>query len=275
MPIKKTIVTQAQPPSNKTSYTPLLVGTLIVAAFILGTLVTKVTYLEKGGTTTALVPTTTAGQPPVAPVAPKVTIDQIKKLFNDKNITFGDKNSKNLLVEVADPSCPFCQVAAGYNPELSKQMGQQFITVADGGSYVPPVLEMKKLVDEGKAALIWIYTNGHGNGEMGTKAMYCAHEKGQFWPVHDKLMTNDGYNLLNNTVKNDKTKSADIATFLSDVTDRDDLQKCLESGKYDAKIQEDTATAANIGVNGTPGFYINATNFAGAYSWTDMKSAVK
>ncbi|MEK7092073.1 MAG: thioredoxin domain-containing protein, partial [Patescibacteria group bacterium] len=133
----------------------------------------------------------------------------------------------------------------------------------------------KKLVDEGKAAFVWIYTNGHGSGEMGTKAMYCAHEKGQFWPVHDKLMTNDGYNLLNNTVKNDKTKSADIATFLSDATDRDDLQKCLESGKYDAKIQEDTATAASIGVNGTPGFYINATNFAGAYSWTDMKSAVK
>lgn len=76
-----------------------------------------------------------------------------------------------------------------------------------GGTYVAPVPEMKRLVDEGKAAFVFIYTNGHGNGEMGTKAMYCAHEKGNFWPVHDKLMSSEGYGLLNDVVKNDKTKS--------------------------------------------------------------------
>lgn len=256
--------------------TPFLVVVLIGAAFAIGILWTKVQYLEKNpppsttGTTAG-----TQAQQQQQPQAPTVTRDKIKALFTSKNITFGDKNSKNLLVEVADPSCPFCHVAAGKNPELSKQMGAQFATVADGGTYVPPVPEMKKLVDSGIAGFVWIYTRGHGNGEMGTKALYCANEKGKFWEVHDKLMNNDGYTLLNNQVKNDKTKSGDIANFLSGVFDANSMKSCLDSGKYDPKLTEDVQTATSLGVQGTPGFFINTTNFAGAYSWKDMSSAVQ
>ncbi|MBI2074962.1 MAG: DsbA family protein [Candidatus Levybacteria bacterium] len=258
--------------------TTLLVILLIIAAFLLGSLTTKVQYLEKSGTAqntqaAAAQPTTPPQQQ--APQQPTVNIDKIKALFNDKNITFGDKNSKNLLVEVADPSCPFCHVAAGLNPTLSAQMGDRFKLEKDGGTYVAPVIKMKEMVDSGKAALVWIYARGHGNGEMGTKAMYCAHEKGKFWPVHDKLMTNEGYTLLNDQVKNEKSKSQELANFLSDVYDASAMKSCLESGKYDNKITEDVATAASLGANGTPGFFINTQNFAGAYSWKDMESAVK
>lgn len=211
---------------------------------------------------------------PAAPQAPTVSLDMIKGLFKEGNIVFGDKNSKNLLVEVADPSCPYCHVAAGHNSELNKQVGDRFKLVADGGTYVAPVPEMKKLVDAGRASFVWIYSPGHGSGEMGTKAMYCANEKGKFWEVHDKLMTNAGYELLNNVVKNDKTKVSELITFLGSAVDLAHLKQCLDSGKYDAKLQEDTAVATSLGVSGTPGFYVNTTNFAGAYSWKDMESAL-
>lgn len=213
--------------------------------------------------------------PAAQPQAPKMTLDAIKGLFNNNNLVFGDKNSKNLLVEVADPSCPYCHVAGGHNPSLNKQIGPQFTLVSDGGTYIAPVPEMKKLVDQGKAAFVWIYTPGHGNGEMGTKALYCANEKGKFWPVHDKLMSSEGYDLLNNQVKNDKLKSQQLADYLSDVSNPQDMKNCLDSGKYDAKLQEDISTASKLGVTGTPGFFINTTNFAGAYSWKDMQSAVQ
>lgn len=254
-------------------YNPLLVICLVVASFFLGSYYTKSQLLEKGQLAAPQVPQ--APQQAQQPPKVQVSQDQIKALFISKNITFGDKNSKTLLVEVADPSCPYCHVAAGHNPELSKQIGPQFTLESDGGTYIAPVPEMKKLVDEGKAAFVWLYTNGHGNGEMGTKALYCAHEKGDFWPVHDKLMSNEGYNLLNNTVKNDKTKAQDLADFLSDATDTAALKSCLESGKYDAKLAEDSAAASSLGVNGTPGFFVNTTNFAGAYSWKDMQSAIQ
>lgn len=252
-------------------------------AILLGSFVISVAILMHGGIIKIgkTVSQPQAAQPsqpqqaPAQPQQPTVTLDTIKALFNDKNLTFGNKNAKNLLVEVADPSCPFCHIAAGHNSELNKQSGPRFTLVADGGSYLAPIPEMKKLVDEGRAAFVYIYTPGHGNGEMGTKALYCANEKGKFWQVHDKLMTNDGYNLLNNKVKNDKAKSQELSDFLSSVVNTLDMKACLDSGKYDAKLQEDIKTATSLGVQGTPGFFINTTNFAGAYSWKDMESAVK
>jgi protein-disulfide isomerase len=254
-------------------------------AILLGSFVIAVSILMHGGVikvgkmgNIATQPQVQASQAPQAaqPQAPAISIEDIKGLFaNDKNLIFGDKNSKNLLVEVADPSCPYCHVAGGHNGSLNKQMGDRFTLVSDGGTYVAPVPEMKKLVDEGKAGFVYIYSPGHGNGEMGTKALYCANEKDKFWQVHDKLMTAEGYDLLNNQIKNDKTKSQELANFLQDAVNSVDMKTCLDSGKYDGKLTEDTATATKLGVNGTPGFFINTTNFGGAYSWKDMQSSVQ
>lgn len=255
------------------SYTPVLAVLLIIAAFLVGVLFTKVQYLEKGAATVQTNVTNTTDTN--APAAPSVSIDAIKGLFKKGNIYFGDANKKNLLVEVADPSCPYCHIAGGLNPELSKQIGPNFTYESDGGNYVPPVIEMKKLVDSGEAGFVWIYTNGHGNGEMGTKALYCAFEAGKFWEVHDLLMTNQGYELLNNIVINDKAKSGELANFLSSVFPYNDMKSCLDSGKYDNRLSEDTSSAQSLGITGTPGFYINTTLFSGAYSWTDMKSSLQ
>lgn len=244
---------------------------LVVSSFVIGSLYTKVTYLEKGRTS---VPSTQ--QPPTqAPQQLTVKLDQVKNVFNKSLVKFGDDKKKLILIEAADPSCPYCHIAAGLNPQLNKEVGDRFTLVSDGGSYVPPVPEMKKLVDSGKASFAWLYTPGHGNGEMGTKALYCGFEKGKFWDVHDKIMTKEGYDVLNNTVKNDKAKSAELSQFLAQVFDPTAMKECLDSGKYDGRLNEDVALTSSIGITGTPGFYINETNFAGAYTWKEMESAVK
>ena len=209
-----------------------------------------------------------------APAPTTVTVDQVKALFNKDNIVFGNKDSKVLFVEFSDPSCPYCHVAAGKNPNLNKQIGAQFTLAQDGGTYVPPVPEMKKLVDAGKAVFVWLYANGHGNGEMGTKAMYCAYEKKKFWEAHDLLMSEAGYTLLNTTVKNDKTKYGVMADFLKNVVSAKDMQTCLESGKYDKRITYDMAIARQFGFSGTPSFFVNAENFKGAYSFKDMQASI-
>ncbi len=154
-------------------------------------------------------------------------------------------------------------------------MGSQFTLVADGGTYIAPGVEFEKLVKNGQAAFAFIYSPGHGNGEMGTKAFYCAYEAGKFWEVQNLIMTSSGYDLLNNTVKNDKTKSDLIANFLSSVINPASMKQCLDSGKYDNQISSDTSLASSIDINGTPGFYINATKYAGAFSYKEMESTVK
>ncbi|MFZ1654373.1 MAG: DsbA family protein [Candidatus Moraniibacteriota bacterium] len=215
-----------------------------------------------------------SAQPTAAQPAAAVTLDQVKALFTSKNLAFGNKESKVLFVEFSDPSCPFCHVAAGKNPSLNKQVGGQFVMVKEGGTYIAPVPEMKKLVDAGKAGFVWLYANGHGNGEMATKALYCAHEKGKFWEVHDLLMNETGYSLLNDDVKNDIAKAGTLANFLKSAVSVGEMQACLESGKYDNRIVDDMAVAQQFGFRGTPSFFINQTNFAGAVSFKEMQSTV-
>ena len=245
----------------------IVVLLLVVAAFFGGFYFSK----SNGNESTATaIPTTAVQQQQAAPVS----IDQVKALFNGDNLVFGNKDSKLLIVEFSDPSCPYCHVAGGKNPSLNKQMGAQFLMKADGGTYVAPEPEIKKLVDSGKAGFVWIYANGHGNGELATQALYCANESGKFWQVHDKLMTSEGYDIINTTVKNDKTKSGVLADFLKSAVDSTTLKNCLESGKYAGRISSDMALATQMQFEGTPYFLVNTTKFVGAYSFTDMQSAV-
>ncbi len=251
----------------------------IAGAVLLGCLIISGTlaYVSARGVkiTGQMNPSVATDQGAKQPDAVKVSLDQIQALFTDKNIMFGKKDSKVLFVEFSDPSCPFCHVASGKNPELNKQAGAQFTMEKEGGTYLPPVPEMKKMVDSGKAAYVWLYANGHGNGELATKALYCGKEKGKFWEVHDLLMSATGYDLMNNKVKNDVSKAGDMADFLKSAVKTDVMKKCLESGKYDDRIAGDMAIAQRIGFKGTPSFFVNTTNFSGAYSYKDMMPAVE
>ncbi|KKU31899.1 MAG: hypothetical protein UX46_C0002G0115 [Candidatus Amesbacteria bacterium GW2011_GWC1_46_24] len=253
---------------------PVLMVVMVVMAFALGSLWSKVKYLEKGATGN-----TTANQPQVQPPPPpqvEITLDQVKSLFKEGNIVFGDSSKKVLFVEISDPSCPYCHAAGGVNTEIYKAFPNpdQFRLVEIGGNYASPVLEMKKLVDAGKAGFVWLYANGHGSGEMATKALYCAHEKGQFWPAHDLLMADKGYKFINETVMNDKTKSGEVANFLAAAVDKNFMKSCLDSGKYDNKLQEDMDIALKLNFQGTPHFLVNTQVFGGAYNYRDMESVV-
>jgi protein-disulfide isomerase len=240
---------------------------LLVMTFVSGYFFGKVNGTEKTSPT-AIAPSQQAQQQAQQPAKPQISIDTIKDLFAKNVVKFGKGDKKLLMVMVSDPSCPYCHVAGGANKEIGAKMGPQFAA----GTYVAPVTEMKKLIDQGKADFVWLYTNGHGNGELATKAIYCANDQGKFWQAHDLLMSAKGYTLINDEVKNDIAKSQIMADFLASAVNKNELKSCLDSGKYNNRLAEDSALATSLGVNGTPGFYLNTTNFAGAYSWTDMKS---
>lgn len=264
-------ITDGVVPEKKNVLIPILVGAVIVAAFAVGYLYGRLSVYESGkaGTTpTKQQQAQTATPEP----ASAVTLDMIKGLFADSsNISFGDASKKILFVEFSDPSCPYCHIAAGKNADL---LTGRFATKAQGGSYVPPIPEMKKLVDQGKAGYVWLYSFGHGNGELATQALYCAKEQNKFWEAHDLLMSSAGYTLMNETIKSDLTKIDPLVSFLSKGVDGAQLKTCLQSKKYAGRVAADQQKGEAFGINGTPGFFINAKAFAGAYSFTDMQSAV-
>lgn len=249
---------------------PILLLVSLGLTISVGILWQKVAKIEKGNVAgTATGEGTQAGN--------EVSLNQIKDLFKKDLIKFGDEKSNLIFVEISDPSCPYCNIVAGLNPELNREAdptNNKFKLVSDGGTYQAPVPEIEKLVASGKASFIYIYAPGHGNGEMGTKALYCAFEKGKFWEVYNLLMTKEGYDLLNNTIKNDKTKSENLANFLKSTIDSAFLKECLDGGKYDSRLNNDKDIATSLGFQGTPDFFINDKNFPGAYNWTDMKLIV-
>lgn len=268
--------------SNQFLSTPLsvIVGSIIIALSILmvgGVISFKdIKYTAKNSPQVAgqAIQPTPAPETIQQPKQTSVTLDTIKDVLGKSFIKFGNGDRNLIFVIVSDPSCPYCQAATGKNPELNKQMGSQFILSSDGGSYIPPVPEIEKLVKEGKAALSYLYFPGHGNGEMGAKALYCAFEQNKFWEAHDLLMSGKGYDLLNNTIKNDKTKSGELADFLQPVLDSGLMKTCLEGGKYDNRLKDDMALAQKLDIRGTPGFYVNTTPFSGAYSYKDMEPII-
>lgn len=244
---------------------PLMVVALIGAAFALGVMWGKVQVYEKG-----LGAPSVAGNQQAVPQKIQPTMDQVKALFTKENITQGDANNKVLFVEFADPSCPWCHVASGMNEKLSRQMLQDRYE-----QYLSPGVEMKKLVDAGKASFAWFYRNGHGNGELAAKLLYCANDFGQFWPAHDLLMSSEGYDLLNNVVKNDSTKLPELVKFLGGVAKIKDIEACVASGKYDDRLAADTALGNELGAGGTPHFIVNTTVYEGAQSFEGMKGVVE
>lgn len=250
-------------------FAPILVLMVIVMAGALGYLFNEVKNLKSGNLGTPTGATAQQAPPPVA-----VDLATVKGIFDKDVIKFGGSDNKVLFVEIGDPSCPYCHIADGKNPELAAQVGTQFKYESDGGSYIPPVTEIRKLVDSGKASYAYIYFPGHGAGEMATKGLYCAQEQGKFWQAHDILYTNKAYDFINNTLKNDKTKSADLVTFLGTAVDGTKLKECLDSGKYDARLTADQDLASTLAVSGTPGFFVNSSRFDGAYSFKDMQPVV-
>lgn len=205
---------------------------------------------------------------------PEVKIEDVKSAFNESQIKFGDDSKKVIFLEISDPSCPYCSIASGYNNALNSQSGERFKLVEDGGTYVAPVREMKKLVESGEAAFAMIYRNGHGNGEVAMKALYCANEQGKFWEAKALIFGAKGYDLINNTVKNDMTKTGLMADFLASVLDSKKMKTCLDGNQYKEQLVRDTNISGSLGVGGTPGFFVNEKMFSGAYSYTDMEASV-
>jgi protein-disulfide isomerase len=274
--VKKPEAVEITLPENLTSYlTPIVVlfGSVLIsiAIFVAGNNITNgMKNITVGSTTTAT--TTAAADTTGATAEVTITTDLLKALWDKPNvIKFGNKDAKLTFVEFSDPSCPYCHIAAGHNPELAKSSGQ-FQYKTDGGTYIPPVPEMQKLLNEGKASFMYIFTVGHGNGELAAQALYCANDSGNFWAANDKLMTNAGYTFMNEGKGNSDT--TEMAKFLADVTDQGKMQSCLDAKKYAQTIKDDIATATEYGVSGTPGFFVNTTRFSGAYGFPDMQAAV-
>jgi protein-disulfide isomerase len=94
----------------------------------------------------------------------------------------------------------------------------------------------------------------HKQAQLAAEAARCSGDQGRFWEYHDTLYA-----------KAPKLAADDLKVYAKDMSlDTAKFDECLTSGKYKALVQKDLSEGAQLGITGTPTFFINGREISGA-----------
>ena len=143
----------------------------------------------------------------------------------------GSEKARVTVVKFEDFQCPFCkQVQPTFNELLSRYNGKVRLIHKD--------LPLESL---------------HPQARQAAEAARCANEQGKFWEYHDKLYANSP-----------KASADNLKSYAKEVgLNVDSFDRCFASGKYKAVVQQDLNEGAQLGLNGTPTFFINGREISG------------
>jgi protein-disulfide isomerase len=143
----------------------------------------------------------------------------------------GSEKAPVTIVKFEDFQCPFCkQIQPTVNALLSRYDGKVRLVHKD--------LPLESL---------------HPQARQAAEAARCAHEQGKFWEYHDKLYANAP-----------KASADDLKSYAKDVgLNADSFDRCFASGKYKEVVQRDLNEGAQLGLTGTPTFFINGREISG------------
>lgn len=223
---------------------------LLVACLAIGYLFAKVEMLQNGTSATTAQDTAGAQQiaPPQEPAAPDP--EEVKQKLEMGHLPVkGNQNAPVTIVEFSDFECPFC--GRFYSETLSQ-------------------IE-KEYIDTGKVKLYYRHypLSFHPKATPLALVSECANDQGKFWEMHDKI--------FDATVAGTSSTAtdADYTTWASELgLDTATFESCYTSKTHQAKIDEDFAAGTEVGVSGTPTFYINGRQLVGAMPFASFKAII-
>ncbi|KKU03398.1 MAG: Periplasmic thiol:disulfide interchange protein DsbA [Candidatus Amesbacteria bacterium GW2011_GWB1_47_26] len=233
----------------KFNLTAVLVVILIIASFFIGSLFTKVQFLEKGVSKTTSQPANVNNNAPQG----FGNADGVEKLKEEDHVR-GDRNARVLLIEYSDLECPFCK---------------SFHSTA------------QKIVDTYNGQVAWVFRHFplsfHANAQKEAEATECANELGgndAFWKYADAL--------FERTTSNGTGFALDKLVPLAKEIglNENSFKNCLDSGKYTKHVADDIAAGSQAGVTGTPGNILLDTKtgqtklIPGALPFDQFKTAI-
>jgi len=150
----------------------------------------------------------------------------------------GNPEAKVTLVEFADYQCPFCKrYHDAVNPDLLKQY-----------------------VDSGKISFIYKHSAFLGQESIwAAQAAECAADQGKFWEYHDLLYAKQNGENIGIFTKENLSKYAQELKL-----DASKFDPCLNNDETLERVKADTLEGRNVGVTGTPTFFINGKPLVGA-----------
>jgi protein-disulfide isomerase len=143
----------------------------------------------------------------------------------------GPADPKVTIVEFTDYQCPYCHRAqAVVDQVLARYSGKVRFVHLD------------------------FPLDGHPGAIPAARAARCAGEQGKFWEYHRSLMTAPG------TLDEADLKGRATALRL----DVGGFGKCLSSGRHEEAIQASLRQGEDLGVTGTPAYFVNGRMLSGA-----------
>lgn len=165
------------------------------------------------------------------------TIEQsvrLELLHNGGDPSIGNVNAPVTIVAFEDFECPFCLEAQPFLKELLVKYGN----------------DVRFIYKD------FPLTTIHPGAQGAAEAAQCAHEQRKFWEFHDVLFANQ-----------DRFAEAYYRTVALDMgLSITDFNECMATGKTKKGIAEDLKLGADLGVVGTPTFFVNGELFAQGYS---------
>ncbi len=104
----------------------------------------------------------------------------------------------------------------------------------------------------------------HNNAKIAAEASMAANEQGKFWPMHDKMFANQG--ALDRQALEGYAKEIGL--------DMGKFKNALDTNKFAARVEADSAAGNAVGANGTPTFFINGREFVGAQPFEAFKPII-
>lgn len=175
----------------------------------------------------------------------------------------GSDDAPVTIVEFSDFSCPFCGGASGANLEVVN-----YLKSRDPSWEAPVPKIMETYVKTGKVKYVFKYFPGHGSGQQAHLVGRCLYEQNPegFWQYHDLVFAEQ-----DNT--NNEARMKELA--VQSGADSAKLESCLESGKYDSSLTQETNEGRAAGVQGTPGFFVNGISVSGAQSFSAIQRVIE
>ena len=144
----------------------------------------------------------------------------------------GAEKAAVTIVKFEDFQCPYCKTVQPTFPELLKRY-------------------------DGKVRLVHKdlpLDAIHPQARQAAEAARCAGEQGKFWEYHDKLYANSP-----------KAGVEELKSYAKEVgLNAVSFDQCYGSGKFRAAVQKDLNDGAQLGLTGTPTFFINGREISGA-----------
>lgn len=153
----------------------------------------------------------------------------------------GNPNAKVTIVEFSDFQCPFC---------------------ARGAKTMEDVL--KEYPNDVKLVFKNLPLPFHPEAKPSAIAALAAQRQGKFWEMHDKLFANQQSLGRDAYLKFAEELGLDMDRFKKDLDD-ESLEKAVEA---------DHQLATKLGVQGTPGFFVNGVLVSGAQPLPAFKSII-